>query len=122
MICALLAPLALAACAEVPPPVPATVTTRIGAWSRVATLRIRADKVVEDSRCPMNARCVWAGRATVRITLRDGTRPRQVDVSLGESVPVAGGNLALVSVTPERIAGAQPKRRAPYRFTFEYRR
>lgn len=70
----------------------------------------------------MNARCVWAGRATVRLTLRDGRRTRQANVTLGESVPFASGRLALVSVTPERMAGAKPKRQAPYRFTFEYRR
>lgn len=120
MFCTLFAPLALAACSAVPGPDAAIAT--LGRWTRVGTVRIRPDQVVEDSRCPMNARCVWAGRATVRVTLRDGQRPRQVQVTLGESVPVTGGTLALVAVSPEKMAGAGPKRPAPYRFTFEYRR
>ncbi|MCP3733172.1 hypothetical protein M9978_22465 [Sphingomonas sp. MG17] len=120
MICSLLAPLALAACIE--PPEPVAVSARIGAWTRIAGLRIRPDKVVEDSRCPMNARCVWAGRATVRLTLRDGSRTRQVNVTLGEPIKVRDGRLALMSVSPEKMAGAQPKRPAPYRFVFEFQR
>lgn len=123
MICSLLAPLALAACLEPPAtPTPSTVAVGLHRWSRLAGKRLRAEKVVEDSRCPMNARCVWAGRATVRVTLNDGRRPRTANVTLGESIPFAGGQLALVSVSPEKMAGAQPKRPAPYRFTFEYRR
>ncbi len=121
MICSLLAPLALAACME-PPPRPDTVTTGLGGWAHLGRLRLRADRIVEDSRCPMNARCVWAGRATIALTLRDGRRTRRANLTLGEAIPVPGGQLALVSVSPEKMAGAQPKRRAPYRFTFEYRR
>lgn len=120
MICSLLAPLALAACME-PPASPAAIAVPLHRWSRLGGHRLRVDKVVEDSRCPMNARCVWAGRATVRLTLRDGRRTRQANVSLGETIPFAKGQLALVSVTPERMAGAPPKRPAPYRFTLEYR-
>jgi len=118
MIGPLLAPLALAAA---PQPAP-IVTTGLHRWQRIADRQVRVDKVVEDSRCPMNARCVWAGRAIVRVTLREGTRRRTVDVTLGEPIPFAGGKLELVSVTPEKMAGAQPKRPAPYRFSFEYRR
>jgi hypothetical protein len=121
MICTLLAPLALsAACAGYVPPSPPPA--RLHQWTRVAGIRLRPDKVVEDSRCPMNARCVWAGRATVRVTIHDGRRARQMNVTLGDSVPVRGGKLALVSVTPEKMAGAQPKRPAPYRFVFELQR
>jgi hypothetical protein len=120
MITLLLAPLALAVAPQLAPA--SMVTTGLHRWQRIAGKRLRADRVVEDSRCPMNARCVWAGRATVRVTLNDGKRTRTANVALGESIPFAGGQLALVSVSPEKMAGAQPKRPAPYRFTFEYRR
>jgi hypothetical protein len=121
MICSLLAPLALAACLTPLPTQPVAVTTGLHGWRQLAGKRLRVDRVLEDSRCPMNARCVWAGRATVRLTLRDGTRTRRADLSLGETIPFADGQLALTSVTPEKMAGAQPKLPAPYRFTLEYR-
>lgn len=118
MITLLLAPLAPAAA---PQPAP-VVTTGLHRWHRVAGKRLRVDKVVEDSRCPMNARCVWAGRATVRLTLNDGRRSRVADITLGGAIPFAKGRLALVAVSPELMAGAQPRRPGPYQFSFEYRR
>lgn len=133
MITLLLAPLAVAGMAPalttpgltpsaLTTPPPTTAAAGLHQWRTLAGKRFRADRVVEDSRCPMNARCVWAGRATVSLTLRDGRRTRQARLTLGEAIPFAGGQLALVSVSPEKMAGAQPKRPAPYRFTFEFRR
>lgn len=118
MITLFLAPLA----AALTTPAPATTVVGLHQWRAFAGKRFRADKVVEDSRCPMNARCVWAGRATIRLTLRDARRTRQADLTLGEAVPFADGKLTLVSVAPERIAGTRTKRPGPYRFAFEYRR
>ena len=43
---------------------------------------IRFEKVVEDSRCPMNARCVWEGNARIALTVRD--------VGQGSTLPVGG--------------------------------
>lgn len=121
MICALLAPMALSICALPPPKVVTpSVTVPIGRWTRLGRSQVRADRVLEDSRCPMNARCAWAGRAIVRLTIRENGRTRRADVTLGESTRYSGGRLALVAVAPERMAGAQPKRPPPYRFTFEY--
>jgi hypothetical protein len=33
-------------------------------------MRIRFDRVLEDSRCPSGVTCVWAGRARVQLTVR----------------------------------------------------
>lgn len=44
-------------------------------------LSIRADSVPEDSRCPENAVCVWAGNARVSLTLRDGTNTAAADLN-----------------------------------------
>ena len=45
---------------------------------------IEFSKVLEDSRCPMNARCVWEGNARIVLRLREYTRgraPNTLDVS-----------------------------------------
>ncbi|WP_419809498.1 hypothetical protein [Sphingomonas sp.] len=81
---------------------------------RVGPYRVMPVRVVEDSRCPMNARCVWAGRLVVRATIVRGRTRMTRDLTLGE--PAAPG-LVLDSVSPDRVAGEQPAPR-PYRFHF----
>jgi len=76
--------------------------------------------VVEDSRCPENARCVWAGRLVVT-TRVDGAGWRETaNFTLGEPAEVRGTRLALVSGLPEK----QAERDTPpgeYRFVYEPR-
>jgi hypothetical protein len=64
----LLAALGLAACATVPTaaPIRDDGLAHLGEATRVGKLVVTPRLVVEDSRCPINARCVWAGRAVVR--------------------------------------------------------
>lgn len=92
---------------------------RIGQTAYVGGPRVTPLKLIEDSRCPMNARCVWAGRAIVRARVQGGSWTRTLDLTLGEPVAVADGKLTLVSVTPERMTGTSPKP-ADYRFAFEF--
>lgn len=92
---------------------------RIGRSVTVNGLRIRPVAVVEDSRCPMNARCVWAGRIIVRVALGGGVTR---DLTLGETSPHGGGRLALVSAEPNRMAGAPAPQPRDYRFVFTYER
>ena len=78
-------------------------------------------RVIEDSRCPMNARCVWAGRLVVEteILLRGGAESLTVPMTMGEPVPVADGAATLVSVWPEQVTGhtiAASEYRFAYRF------
>lgn len=39
---------------------------RLGQTADVCGPRVTPLRVVEDSRCPMNSRCVWAGRVALR--------------------------------------------------------
>jgi hypothetical protein len=58
-------------------------------------------RVLEDSRCPQNARCVWAGRAIVTTRI-DGPGWRETrDFVLGVPLEEHGHMLTLVSVQPE---------------------
>lgn len=75
-------------------------------------------RVTEDSRCPMNARCVWAGRAVVETRI-DGPGWRQTQpLTLGEPHTVRGVTVTLVSVEPATQTGTQIAS-ADYRFAFE---
>src|SRR3546814_13818316 len=60
-------------------------------------------EVVEDSRYPMNARCVWAGRARVKMLwLRGNGEKQPFEVTLGEETQLADGNSNLESVPPAK--------------------
>lgn len=78
-------------------------------------------RVVEDSRCPMNARCVWAGRVVVetRITLRGGADVRVVPMTMGEAVQVADGTATLVAAWPDQVTGREISD-DEYRFAYRF--
>jgi len=107
---------ALAACATVPAPAVGP-TAALGQIARVEGLTIRPLRVVEDSRCPINARCVWAGRMILHA--RVGSAP--YDLTLGEPLAIPGGRLTLVAAEPGKTAGHETDP-AAYRFTFAFER
>ena len=110
----LLAPLALSAAATNAAPPPRTVTARIGETVHVHGIRLRPLEVLEDSRCPQNARCVSAGR--VRLSVRMGGVTREL--TLGRPVPMVGGTLQLAAVLPPRMIAGRPIPPGAYRFGF----
>src|SRR3546814_10221521 len=59
-------------------------------------------EVVEDSRCPMNARCVWAGRVRVKMLwLRGNGEKQSFEVTLGEETQLADGKFRSEEHTSE---------------------
>ena len=122
---ALAASALIGACTLVPPPnstlpqpqgyaVPFEVPVRVG------DLVVTPKKLVEDSRCPMNARCVWAGRVVVTARIVGPGFSDTADLTLGEPFGTNGKMLALVSVQPEKTTQAEIVPR-DYRFAFEAR-
>ena len=114
-IALLAAALSLSACATVPTSGPIAGSTirgdglaTLGQPTRVGALVVTPLALVEDSRCPINARCVWAGRL-VLTTRIDGAGWREtVDLTLGQPYSTHGTGLALVSADPGKMAGAEP--------------
>ena len=76
-------------------------------------------QVVEDSRCPANARCVWAGRVILRTRVESAGGREVVDLTLGEPREAAGRGVALTSVAPAPMAGGRDIADGDYRFTFD---
>lgn len=111
----LFAALALGACATYPSgpivdggPVRGDGFARLGEPTRVGMLVATPQVLVEDSRCPMNARCVWAGRV-VLTTRIDGPGWRETaNLTLGQPYPTHGTSITLTSVRPDRMTGAEP--------------
>lgn len=120
---ALAAPLALAACATPveAPPVPQDGIARAGLGERVYAdgPYVTPLEVLEDSRCPMNARCIWAGRTRISIRIDLGSRSETREIATDTPIQVADGQLSLVEVQPDRMAGEQADPEQ-YRFGFRF--
>ncbi len=97
---------------------PGDSLVRLNETFRVGGVRIRPLKVIEDSRCPADARCIWAGRVVVRTQIISGRHRQQVDLTLGEPRLIANDTFTLTSVLPVKYT-TPVLRQASYRFGFE---
>ena len=111
--------MALSACASLPPPFSAEGTpVAIAEGVHVGELVAVPQVLLEDSRCPMNARCVWAGRAVLSTRIYGPDFDETVPLTLGEAYATHGTTITLVSAIPEKQAGVETP--VPfYRFAFE---
>lgn len=76
--------------------------------------------MVEDSRCPANARCVWAGRLVIAARIDGPGWSEFASLELGKNYRTHGHGLALVSAMPDKLAGREVPAQA-YIFGFEPR-
>ncbi len=113
-----LAFLALASCATVPP-AQAEGPVGLGQTAYTNGLNVRPIAIVEDSRCPINVMCVWAGRLVVRSEVIAGSWRRTLDLELAKPQPIADGAITLVAAEPSKMADSPIDPRS-YRFTFDF--
>lgn len=114
--------LALSACAATGASTPLQDGSDVGLGQRamVDGPIVQPVEVLEDSRCPMNARCIWAGRVRVKMIWWRGNGEKQpFEVTLGESTPLADGAIRLESVRPEKMTDVTLKP-SDYRFSFRF--
>ncbi len=109
----------LAACATTPVPFKAEGSTvPIPQGVHVGKLVAVPQVLLEDSRCPMNARCIWAGRVVLSTRIYGPDFDETVPLVLGEPYALPGTSITLTSVIPEKVAGEEIP--APtYGFGFE---
>lgn len=120
-IIALPAALALSACATTRGAAfPDGSDVALGQKAYVDGPLVQPVEVLEDSRCPMNARCVWAGRVRVKMVWIRGNGQKQLfEATLGEPVQLADGQFTLESVRPEKMTNVTIKP-GDYRFSFRF--
>ena len=111
-----LAALGLAACVSAPP-AQTGPTAGIGQVAYSNGVHFQPIRVIEDSRCPANVQCVWAGRLTVRTDISSAGWKQTRDLQLGMPQTVGQYHVVLTSAVPQKQAGAEIDSRA-YRFTF----
>ncbi|MDP2955338.1 MAG: hypothetical protein Q8N53_02865 [Longimicrobiales bacterium] len=98
---------------------PLELTLRMGEEKAVggSVLRIAFGQVLEDSRCPVDAMCVWAGNAAVELGIRAGmgpTHPLRLSTTLEPRSTVWNGlRVTLLEVAPAPRA-AEPTKPGAY--------
>lgn len=105
-----------------PEPAASLTYAALGQTVTVNGPRLTPLEVLEDSRCPMNARCVWAGQLRLRVRIESGTGGT-VELTSGKPITVADGTLELVEVRPDKVAGGNNHgsvKAADYRFGFRF--
>ena len=86
--------------------------------ARDGSFEVRFVGVTEDSRCPSDAQCIWAGEVKLTLALKaGGNEVPEREVKEAESTTLAGRKLTVVRVLPYPVS---TKRIAPddYRATF----
>ncbi|MGQ0704350.1 MAG: hypothetical protein ACT4PM_14610 [Gemmatimonadales bacterium] len=88
---------------------PATATLEVGDELRLPgrNLRLVLEEVAEDSRCPVNALCVWEGRVIVQFeVIRNRPDPGETTLMVSTEAPATfeGVRLQIVGVAPARFS------------------
>ena len=76
---------------------------------------------IEDSRCPADVACVWAGEVVVQLAVRSDGKTTQHRVRETQSATVAGYTITVLQVLPAR-ASSQRIVPAEYRVTLKVTR
>jgi len=110
--------LPLTACATVPAPA-AGPTAGLGQTAAVGGVTVRPLRIVEDSRCPADAVCVWAGQLVllVEVDYRGGSETFRGNMTLGQRLALGDVGITLIDAQPPKMAARQTPPGA-YRFTF----
>ncbi|MEO6052364.1 MAG: hypothetical protein ABIP78_13685 [Pyrinomonadaceae bacterium] len=93
-----------------------TLTLRVG-QERAAdrgNIKVKFISVIEDSRCPINARCIWAGNAKIKIAVSKGrSAAKTYELNTGldpHSINAYGYEIKFVDLTPYPGEGTKSDR------------
>ena len=94
-----------------------------GQWAsfKAEKLEVQFVGIDDDSRCPNDVTCVWAGEVVVRLTLRRDSRNKEVAVKETQGLTVDGYTISILQVLPPR-ASSGPIPPADYRVTLKITR
>ena len=98
-----------------------SVNARLGQTVNAGGLKVTPLQVLEDSRCPIEAKCIWAGRVRLSVRVASGAGSSIQELSTDKPLQVAVGHLVLQGVMPPRST-QRTLALSDYRFTFKFSR
>ncbi len=101
-----------------PPAQPRLVTVSYQESKTIGQLTITPNAIIEDSRCPGNVNCIWAGQIIISVQLSSPNTPTQTyDMELGDSVTFGNYVIGFDDVRPYPNTES-PIAPADYQFNF----
>ena len=99
-----------------------TVTLKVGkeVRARSSKVRIKFISIVEDSRCPTDVNCIWAGNAKIKVLVSTSRTSREFEINtnLGpQGNQLDGWAINLVELTPSPTSKGAPAK-VSYRAKF----
>lgn len=73
---------------------------KMGETVSLFDVKVNPTELIEDSRCPANANCVWAGTVKVRATLESGLGTANQIFELNQTITTEAEEVTLVNVEP----------------------
>lgn len=98
-----------------------TVTTYLGGTARALSVVVTPLALVQDSRCPADVQCIWAGTVVIRARIESGLGTSTREFELGKPVTTEAEEITLIAVAPVKRTSAEIPV-SSYRFTFEIKR
>ena len=96
-----------------------SVDAKLGQTVNLGGLQVTPLKVLDDSRCPMEARCVWGGRLRLSVRVTTGAGSTLHELATDQPLGVADGRLVLDGVMPPRST-QRTLLPSDYRFTLKF--
>jgi hypothetical protein len=98
-----------------------SIALRVGEKRSIGGLGIELTRIINDSRCPMGAICVWAGEVEVQVRLSVDDQGQTVNLrSAGPSHTFGNYRISIGGVEPTRTQALPTE--GDYRITFEVQR
>lgn len=111
--------LLLTACMTTPEPRTDGSDVALGQEAYVDGPIVKPVAVLEDSRCPMDAQCVWAGRVRLKMLWIRARGNQEFELTTEQPTQIADGAIRLLSVRPEKRTDRQLKPE-DYRFSLRF--
>ena len=83
-------------------------------WEEDASVNIRFDSTVADSRCPVDAICVWAGRVEVKVSFTQAGNSETKILALGDNSGTAFSNTAAFGDFTVELLSVLPAPKSDY--------
>lgn len=83
----------------------ATIRTTLGQKMTGLGVTVTPMEVTEDSRCPKDVQCIWAGTVKVSTRIESGMGVSTMILEIGKPVTTEAETITLTEVTPEKSSG-----------------